>query len=767
MKHIFKHIITVVLVLSMLTCAVLPAYAAKEEEYLCDLRIIYANDYNEAKQILSETDFADYQILDTNLNENTGKIGVWLAYKTTTDIEDAITDIAIMQMQGGYSEGNYREMINQSYNEYLDMGNNYMVAIDHFIKGYDAGHYLSTIAYRQLNFYTVISEGVDEIPDFEGELLGDIFYAGIDASELATMFMEGNSYALANIRSLIAMGVSYNEDGMNYLEKVAAEVEALGADPSRYSENDYDALAAVIEPTIVTFGKMLAELEANASELNYEDEEITEQELKYLEYTVIAEMLREVQYLGDKTLYQFCMEYSGGGDDLSALYPLVAALNEGQEAMTKVAHYYDVVRYSMTLAEDEEINAELDAMEAEYGECPFNIYTGVDRTIYRDSFALTSAAYRADAYTESGLSAALYDGNLSALNIAATVVGSTGALVLGAGLARHGYLYWSAKKANDALSKATTAAYESYKATQTYAGFIGEKIQHWRPADAVDKFYDTLEKLGESVDPAFNDMNFQDKVNYLDKYLTTHNDVVGGLDADFASFKQQISDYVGQDGQIASARMDASNATMAANNGMGLVYGMYLAGGIMMLASAITLGISVYNYYYPTYDDIPTAMVDLIDTVDGDRYIKYDVVYEAEQQKDGSYAAADLNAFKAQRWNAMYYTKSYEAGKPLLANAFSVSTNNNVPDKNYAPVHRFGEVVCFNLNKYNFNEKQSIYLSVKQSQNQKAAVAGVPEVVGSVFGTGIYFISGGVGLLLGMGGTFGVQAMIKKKKSKA
>ena len=764
MKHIFKHILTVVLVLSMLACAVLPAYAAKEEEYLCDLRIIYADDYNEAKQILSETDFAEYEILDANLNENTGKIGVWLAYKTTTDIEDAITDIAIMQMNGGYKEGNYREMIKQSYNEYLALGENYLVAIEYFAKAYEAGNYLSEVAFRQLNFYNVVTEGIDEIPEFEGERLGDIFCDGIDAADLATMFMEGNSYALANVRSLIAMGVSYNEDGMNYLEKVAAEVEALNADPNLYSENDYDTLAAIIEPTIVIFGKMFAELEANASELNYEDEEITEQELKYLEYMVMAEMLRDVQYLGDKTLYQFCMEYQGGGDDLSALYPLVAALNEGQVAMTQVAHYYDVVRYSMTLAEDEEINAELDAMEAEYGEYPFNIYTGVDRTVYRDSFALTSAAYRADAYTESGLSAALYEGKLSALNIAATVVGSTGALVLGAGLARHGYLHWSAKKASDAVDQATAAAYESYKATQTYSGYIGDSLQHWRPADAVDKFYQTLESIGEPVDPAFHGMSFQDKVNYLDKHFTSHYGA-SDLDLDFANFKTKVSGYVGQDEQISSASANSMKAAMKATSGMRLVYGMYVAGGIMMLASAITLGISVYNYYYPTYDDIPTAMVDLIDTVDGDRYVKYDVVYEAEQQKDGSYAAADLNAFKAQRWNAMYYTKSYEAGKPLLADAFVVSTTSNAPAQDHMPVHRFGEVVCFNLNKYNFNEKQSIYLSVKQSENQKAAVAGVPEVVGSMMSTGVLFLIGGAGLIVGVGGTIGVQAIMKKKKS--
>jgi hypothetical protein len=192
---------------------------------------------------------------------------------------------------------------------------------------------------------------------------------------------------------------------------------------------------------------------------------------------------------------------------------------------------------------------------------------------------------------------------------------------------------------------------------------------------------------------------------------------------------------------------------------------MYIVGGLMALASAIRLGYEIYNYYHPEYTDIPTAMVDLIDTKDGDRYIKYDVVYEAET-KDGGLVAADLNAFQANRWNALYYTKSYEAGKPLLADEFVISNNNNVPEKNYMPVHRFGEVVSYNLNKYNFNEKHSIFLSVKQSENQKAAVADLPELVGSVFSTGYMILSGGVGVALGVGGTIGTTEIIKRRKSK-
>ena len=82
------------------------------------------------------------------------------------------------------------------------------------------------------------------------------------------------------------------------------------------------------------------------------------------------------------------------------------------------------------------------------------------------------------------------------------------------------------------------------------------------------------------------------------------------------------------------------------------------------------------------------------------------------------------------------------------------------------PVHRFGEVVSYNLNKYNFNDDHTIYLSVKQSDNQKAAVAGVPELVGSVLSTGYMILAGGVGVIIGVGGTIGTTEIIKRRKSK-
>ena len=763
MKNITKRIVSMMLTVCLLFLASVPVFAAEDEEYLSDLRLIYAEDYEEAEGILTDSELEGYKLFNANLNEGTGKTGVWLAYKTTTDIEDAITDISVMQMNGGYNEGNYQAMIQKSYQEYLEFGENYLTAIEYFNKGIDAGHYLSEIAHRQLNFYNVVTEGIDDVPDFEGERLGDIFYDGIGANDLATMFMEGNVYALDNIRSLIAMGVSYNEDGKTYLENVADEAEKYNADKTIYDNEDYNDIAAMIASTIVVFRDMFKELEAKEVDINWNDDEISDLEFEYMETKLMEEMLSEVDYLGGKTLYQFCLDYVLNQDDYSDLYPLVAALNDGQVAMTRVAHYYDVVRYSMTLSKSEEIEAELADMEEKYSETPFNVYTGVDRSIYHGTFALTSEAYRADAFTESGLSASLFGGRNGTINKAMKIVGYVGAGIVGAGLALHGYTKFSTSRALNAYNSIYTSKINEFGFESI--GYVqGYREPFDNVGDAVNQMFDNaLLRSNKNADD-YAGYTLQQKLEYLEDYFLENE---GAPYADVYSIVEtKQSNFIGKNTELDAACKKMESAHSFASSSMNFVYGMYIVGGLMALSSAIKLGYEIYNYYHPTYDDIPTAMVDLIDTKDGDRYIKYDVVYEIEPQTDGSLIAADLNAFQANRWNALYFTKSYEAGKPLLADEFVISNNNNVPAEKYAPVHRFGEVVSYNLNKYNFNDDHTIYLSVKQSDNQKSAVADVPELVGSVFSAGYYFLAGGVGVALGVGGTIGTTEIIKRKKSK-
>ena len=53
------------------------------------------------------------------------------------------------------------------------------------------------------------------------------------------------------------------------------------------------------------------------------------------------------------------MDYTGTNTKDPKLAPLAVALNKGQEAMTKVFHYYDVIRYSISDMDPEVIEDEL------------------------------------------------------------------------------------------------------------------------------------------------------------------------------------------------------------------------------------------------------------------------------------------------------------------------------------------------------------------------------------------------------------------------
>ena len=756
MKNVNKVIISCILALSMLLCATVPAFAAGEEEYISELRLVYAEDYDEAKAIIAEGEFKDYKVLNENLNADSDEIGVWLAYKTTTNIEEAITDLAVMQMNGGYSDGNYQEMIKQSYDEYVAMGKIYLDAINYFVEAYDAGNYLAEAAFRQLNFYNIVSKGIpeDEIPTFEGERLGDIFYEGIDEYELATIFFQGNVHVLNNVRSLLAMGVSYNEDGKAYLEKVGDAAAQVTEDPTVFvgDSEDLDVYAALIAPSIGVFADMFKELATVEAEFNYKDEDFTDDEVRYLEYYTIAQRMRNVEYLDGKTLYQFCLEYVLDEDDYSNLYPLAAALNEGQQAMTKVFHYYDVVRYSSSDYAEEAMEETLASMEEKYGETPFNVYEGVDRSIYYGSFALTSAAERADAMTDENTLADAFFGQDSTL--ARDVLMFTG----GASLILVGYAVMDISKeaAKEAARKVTEVTSVNDLANNMLGD--GTTTTYMELTDSYMKTYATVDYSGWSLEQKLD-------------YLKTCNDLQNGTSINaqidrgaFRGFVREVEKT-----QTAAApkteQPAAQTATATASTGAKIFSGvLYVVGGVMMLYSAYSMIMTVVNYYHPDYEDVPLSMVDLIDTIDGDRYIKYDVVLEAETNDKGEYSAADLNAFEAKRWNALYYTKSYEAGKPLLADAFVLSNTNNQPKEGYTPVHRFGEEICYDLNKYNFDGDTNIYLSVKQSKNDKYAAAGVPEVVGSMFSVGYMLLAGGVGAALGVGGTFATQSIIKKKK---
>ena len=764
MKKIFKSIIAIILVVSMLLATSVVAFAASsiQEEYISDIRLIYADTYEEAKLVLTESKLEGYKILNNNLNANSGKKGVWLAYKTTTDIDDAITDVAVIQMGGGYSAANYQAMIEQSRGEYEAMGEIYLDAIDYFAEAYDEGNFLAEAAYRQLSFYA----GLDK---YKTSRLGDLFLDGVlKKADLATLFFEGNAKILDNVRSLIAMGVSYNEDGMHYLEKVGKMAEAMGS-TIEYNK-EYNDLSQFIAPVITTFKTMFEELAAYEAELNYADEELTDVEIKYAEYKAIADRMRAIRYLDGKTLYDFCMDYSVNKNDYTSIYPLAAALNEGQVAMTKVSHYYDVVRYSMSDAPEEVIDQEITELEEKYKDDAVDVFLGVDRDIYDQTFALTTAAYRADAYTDSNsLTDALFGSDTWRETTKQLAMGA-----LGVGLsvwaivrtAKGGFgvpAEQAVAMAKNAVKKAEDKAYNLAEDLAT------ERMESWGQTymDVVENLYTGHSMFDDKyVVENWDALDFGDKINEVKAILSDKYGFLASND-EMDAIMEISHEYT------TKMHNEFKSGLSSAKRSVGLsVYGgriftglLYLAGAASLAYSAYSLYKQIHDHYHPKYDEIPMAMVDLVKTVDGDRYIKYDVVLDTKLQ-DGEYHAADLNAFEGERWNALYYTKNSEAGMPLLAD-FEISNSNNSADKGYSPVHRFGEVVCYDLNKYNFSSKSdTIFVSIRQSENLKSDYADVPDIVGAIIGEGFWALAGCLGVVIGAGGTILTNRFLNKKKSK-
>lgn len=92
-------VLLVSLLLGMLVC---PAAADEARLFLSELRICIAPTWEEAASILQSD---GYTVVAQDLNAGTGDgaLSVCLGYKTTTDPEQALTDIAVLHMNGTYA----------------------------------------------------------------------------------------------------------------------------------------------------------------------------------------------------------------------------------------------------------------------------------------------------------------------------------------------------------------------------------------------------------------------------------------------------------------------------------------------------------------------------------------------------------------------------------------------------------------------------------------------------------------------------------------
>ena len=389
MKKIISLLIVITTLFALCTISV---SAAREEEFLSEVALVYEDSVEDARAAIAGT---DWKLWEQDLNPKADAVfddGVYLIYKTSTNVEDAITDLRVMDMYGGYSTTSYKEQLENSREQYKQAITDLRKATAEFKALYEAGDEMAKLAYRQMNYYKDMkTEGGTETD----MLMGDFFLDLPSDDNIVQVFMEGNTIIVLNLVSLLAVGIS-GADGTTLSERIAEMYKAKDT----LTDIDYYDDAKALEASFLDIKVKLIRYDALNEEYNFDDEEMTEEEYSFItEYLTLAELLKGIEY-GDTTLAEFIK----GNWKTKDLYPIIAAFTDGQKALVEMGQLETVLKYNSPSASVEELKATLDEMEEsmkdESGALEiYDVYLGVDREIFKGNFAFTNAAERQQAIT--------------------------------------------------------------------------------------------------------------------------------------------------------------------------------------------------------------------------------------------------------------------------------------------------------------------------------------------------------------------------------
>ena len=691
-KFITRLIGMILVVSIFVTTCLTPISAARVTYYLSDLKMAEADTEEAAKALLTG---AGYTVINKNLNPGGGK-AVYLGYKKTTKVDDAITDVRVMNMKGGFNVTDYETIKNDAMQEYGKTVDNIRIAAKEFAENYMIGKREALLAYRQLNYYYVEKNGVKTN-------MGDFMLNFPEKNDdFADILFKGNPNILNNIRILLAMGVS---DGGALIDRIKAAVK----DETVYGKKQYFEDAKELTMKTQQLKKLLNDTKNDIEEIKA-DTSMTKEEkelaliLPSYTHTLLAafdEILKDIP-MGESNYSEHFNKSSV--TDYSVLYPFVDAMTPGQKAMAVSGQLHAVLVYNAVEMSDGELEEDLNSIESSFE--PMSVYFGTDMDVLGGAVGVTSNALREQAATGNQWYVC-FTGNKAADITISALFGAGGATLLGV----------SAKYLLNALDVGDDA----------FIGIGG--------TSALDKAFIMDIELKPITD---------------ELVAATQGGQGGDLGINFDSY-------------LNSTTSTSSSASSSAGSLVGpalATFGMVV--GFIMLVFSIHNIVQIVNKYNSEYTAIPANMVDTVETINGNRYVNYKVV-NALYTDGGKNVEkpGDTNGYGGEQWNAIYYTKSYEAGKCMTANGYIIDTASNFGK--YTPVAAFGTKLCYNLNAFNGNKNSDqIFIAFSNSNNKKSAETSVPTVVGSVFSYGIVAITGVACFAAGMG----TMMIIKRKKEK-
>ncbi len=734
-KKILKNTISIILATVMCFVSFTSAFAASsanKKSYVKEMIISYGNSDEEAKSWLKDN---EYKIIDNNINEGADdtfstKRAVYLGYKTTTNAEEAITDMKLMNMKGGYSVEDYQKLLNDQKSSIKFFIDNFICAINEYRTNYKKGQERAKAAHDMLNLL---------YDDDTQQKLGDLFLNKIKEeyaeeefnaltedeqskiADMTTILMQANGTAVLAIEQLIAIATDSGDsvwsdrysEALSYDEMVERLIdednitknEASKKLAAEYDEDakaiaskleDYKSYLEVYTEESVSFSSTNEELEIFNEDK--ENEDVAEWIAAGTQYVALQKLENDDISLLDII---FSDEYDLENEDSYLLYPLVSVLTDGQRACLDFLPMYQIV--SMGLNNDSSVkkaieNVDIDSANGEYE----SIYDGIDRSIFSNQVAMTGEAYNLQNSSDMDASDNWFTGG---------------------------------------ISTATKIMYIAFGVSviATVATFI--------TASHYTELYKQL-----VASPLENVMVCVNEGEPLDDYF------VGRV---FEYQPASEADKLEYAAQVGKAR-NWSNV-------------FNYAGVAMAAISIILLSISAWNtytelqaYYNTELTPIPMHMVNQGVNDKDEKVFTYYTAVKCNRESAGMITDrtslledfGDINGDVGREWVALYTTKDKSAGNPITADFIVQYGNTDIPGDD-TPLSMFAESVAQNLTNeksgYTYsNDKNGIYLFY-----------GTDDIVyaGSVFSNSTYVIIGAFAVVILILITFFIIRNAKKRRT--
>ncbi|HBE15581.1 MAG TPA: hypothetical protein DCY72_04990 [Ruminococcaceae bacterium] len=791
MKKLLTIITSMLLCMTMLVLSpaqVAASAADSVKKYISEVKVGMGETSEEAsKELLEEgyTILADDKGNYADLNEGAGaksplKEGpnqkiVYLGYKTTDDASDAITDLAVMNMQGGYSYEDYEKLMQKQMDTQIKPFVNRFISTlseyrENLKKSQDSANYKRAEYYRNmLNKLTDDDTGGKPLGDLlvnETKYeMGDEAYNALSEEEkkehcdILTLLMQGNGQSVQLMETQLAKASDSSDD--TWLDRfLKTDLDALtksvkeenpGFTPSEIDQEldkrYYDS-AKKIRDKWSAFNEILlnydnaieqvdevaesevkdVKLSDNPSQKEVEEVVVNayESQANLVQLSTAAEDVTAHDYLeatkyGNGTLLEFFQKdvtEFNSEKKIRELYPIVDALSGGQLAGLDFLSIKDMIMMALT---DENGYKTTDLSNVE----PVSIFQDVNRELYeKGGVALTNKALREKA---------------SAQRASSTFE-----------LSKTGIVLWSCTAATAIAAVASVGAMKGLRSSVDMRQMNIDAKNLAVHRENIVKVNAQLEKpQGDWIEAMLNDskLNSESRIKSIEPRYNA---------AKSALFKSNICKY--------------------------------LSVGFTV-AAAILAGISIYTtveemkaFYKVDFVPIPKYIVEEADITatneKGEKVmIKNQTAYYSAvtcNRKDGDSDVektnhkilldrADLNGDVGQQWLALYSVK-YVNGLPILADSLKLKLGKGGAPEGYSTgIHMFGDEAVQNLTDeksgYSYNDpNEGTYVFFKRDTAKTAA--------GSLFSGGSLILGGLIGLAAGGLLTFAVIQLTNKKKKK-